>query len=87
MGLTELTVRMARYFDAEDDWLIEYKHPVDAFITRINTYDQPEPSARPSTRIRNCPQCHHGERGHDNTCDHCDWTREAWEAWAPDGAS
>ena len=47
LGLTELTVRMARYFDAEDDWLIEHKHPVDAFITRINTYDQPEPSAPP----------------------------------------
>ena len=31
-------------------------------------------------RIRNCPQCHAYERGHDDTCQSCDWTREAWEA-------
>ena len=32
------------------------------------------------SRIRNCPQCHAYERGHDDTCQSCDWTREAWEA-------
>ena len=36
-------------------------------------------------RIQNCPQCHAIERGHDDTCQHCDWTREAWEARATDG--
>ena len=31
-------------------------------------------------RVRNCPQCHTLERGHEDTCQHCDWTRAAWEA-------
>ena len=31
-------------------------------------------------RVRNCPQCHTQERGHEDTCQHCDWTREAWDA-------
>ena len=80
LGLRELTDRMARYLDAEDDWVLEHKHPIAAFITRINTYDAPPQPAQPSSRIRNCPQCHVQERGHDDTCDHCDWTREAWDA-------
>ena len=33
-------------------------------------------------RVRNCPQCHTQERGHDDTCQKCDWTREAWDARA-----
>ena len=31
-------------------------------------------------RIRNCPKCHTQDRGHEDTCQQCDWTREAWEA-------
>ena len=31
-------------------------------------------------RVRNCPQCRTLERGHEDTCQHCDWTRAAWEA-------
>ena len=31
-------------------------------------------------RLRNCPQCHTFDRGHDDRCEHCDWTREAWDA-------
>ena len=31
-------------------------------------------------RLRNCPKCREFDRGHDDTCQHCDWTREAWEA-------
>ena len=33
-------------------------------------------------RVRNCPQCHAFDRGNDDTCQHCDWTREAWDARA-----
>ena len=38
--------------------------------------------ARPLTysRIRNCPQCHADERGADDTCQRCSWTRDAWDA-------
>ena len=31
-------------------------------------------------RVLNCPKCHSVDRGHEDTCQHCDWTREAWEA-------
>ena len=31
-------------------------------------------------RVLNCPKCHSVDRGHDDTCQHCDWTRDAWEA-------
>ena len=31
-------------------------------------------------RLRNCPQCYTFDRGHDDRCEHCDWTREAWDA-------
>ena len=27
-------------------------------------------------RIRNCPKCHNIERGFEDSCQHCDWTRE-----------
>ena len=80
LGLDDLTARMARYLDDEADWLIEHKHPVATFITRINSYEAKAPPDRPTGRIRNCPQCHAQERGHDDTCDACDWTRAAWEA-------
>ena len=80
LGLEELTARMVRYLDDEAEWLLLNKHPVATFISRINTYDAPPPPVRPTNRIRNCPQCHTEERGHDDTCDHCDWTREAWDA-------
>ena len=49
--------------------------------------DQPQtrsttPDTTPSCyrRVRNCPQCHTLERGHNDTCQHCDWTRAAWDA-------
>ena len=52
--------------------------------------DQPQtrsttPDTTPSCyrRVRNCPQCHTLERGHDDTCQHCDWTRAAWLARGP----
>ena len=38
-------------------------------------------------RIRNCPKCHTFDRGHADTCQHCDWTREAWDARGTDGTS
>ena len=40
----------------------------------------PDPTPSYYGRVRNCPQCHTFERGHDDTCQHCDWTREAWDA-------
>ena len=49
----------------------------------------PERATTPDTTpscyrsVRNCPQCHTLERGHDDTCQHCDWTREAWDARGP----
>ena len=80
LGLEELTHRMARYLDDEDPWLLQHKHPVGGFIARVNSYEAQQP-VRPISRIRNCPnpKCRAEERGHDDTCDHCDWTREAWE--------
>ena len=85
LGLEELTDRMSRYLDDDDQWLLKHKHPVATFINRINSYEVKPPPPTPSSRIRNCPQCHAEERGHDDTCDHCDWTREAWEG-RTDGA-
>ena len=79
LGIAELTGRMTLYLEDPADWLIEHKHPIATFINRINSYEVPPPE-RPLGRIRNCPQCHADERGHDDTCQHCDWTREAWEA-------
>ena len=80
LGLDDLTARMARYLDDDAEWLLKHKHPVATFITRINSYDVEGPPDRPESRIRNCPQCHHPDgRGHDDRCDHCDWTRAAWE--------
>lgn len=41
------------------------------------------PAAVPSCcygRVRNCPQCHAYDRGHEDRCEHCPWTRAAWEA-------
>ena len=80
LGLDDLTARMARYLDDDAEWLLKHKHPVATFITRINSYDVEGPPDQPESRIRNCPQCHAMERGHDDTCDACDWTREAWDA-------
>ena len=81
LGLEELGQRMAQYLADDDDWLLQHKHPIGGFIARINSYEAPPASAvRPTARIRNCPQCHADERGHDDACDHCDWTRAAWEA-------
>ena len=55
--------------------------------------DQPQtrsttPAAASSCyrRVRNCPQCHTLERGHDDTCQHCSWTRAAWDARAAERA-
>ena len=82
LGLEELTHRMTRYLDDDhDEWLLRNKHPVGGFIARINSYELPE-QARPTSRIRNCPnpECRAEERGHDDRCAHCDWTREAWDA-------
>ena len=52
--------------------------------------DQPQtrsttPDTTPSCyrSVRNCPQCHTLERGHNDTCQHCDWTRAAWDARGP----
>ena len=42
--------------------------------------DNTPPDGYRGSRIRNCPQCHTLERGHDDTCQHCDWTRAAWLA-------
>ena len=79
LGLEELSRRMARYLEDEDAWLLQHKHPVGGFVARVNSYEAvPEPD-RPSSRVRNCPQCHAYERGHDDKCDSCDWTKEAWE--------
>ena len=78
LGVDELSRRMARYLADDDDWLLQHKHPVGGFIARINSYD--DVTARPSSRIRNCPQCHAPEREHDDRCAYCDWTRAAWEA-------
>ena len=80
LGIAELTGRMIQYLEDPADWLIEHKHPVATFINRINSYEVKAPPERPSSRIRNCPQCHAKEREHDDTCAHCDWTREAWES-------
>ena len=80
LGIDDLTNRISQYLADPSDWLIQHKHPVATFITRINSYEAQPPPARPTSRIRNCPQCHADERGHDDTCDHCDWTREAWDA-------
>ena len=81
LGLEEVTHRMTRYLDDEDPWLLLHKHPVGGFIARVNSYEAAPDPDRPSSRIRNCPnpECRAVERGHDDTCDHCDWTREAWE--------
>ena len=38
-------------------------------------------------RVRNCPQCHAYDRGAEDTCQHCDWSREAWDARATDGGT
>ena len=40
----------------------------------------PDPTPSYYGRVRNCPQCHTLERGHDDRCEQCDWTREAWDA-------
>ena len=37
------------------------------------------------SRIRNCPTCGACEREHEDRCQHCDWTREVWEARVIDG--
>ena len=37
------------------------------------------------SRIRNCPTCGAFEREHEDRCQHCDWTREVWEARVIDG--
>ena len=78
LGLEELSRRMARYLDDEDAWLLQHKHPVGGFIARVNSYEAPE-HVRPSSRVRNCPQCHALERKHEDRCAHCDWTRETWK--------
>ena len=45
-----------------------------------NTEQTINPDGYRGGRIRNCPQCHTHERGHEDTCQYCDWTREAWDA-------
>ena len=82
LGDDQLAARLERYMQDDSAWLIKHKHPLAVFINSINTYDSSPPPTpvRPTNRIRNCPQCHAEERGHDDTCDHCDWTRSAWEA-------
>ena len=60
----------------------------DDLPQRLSSTAIPEPDTEQTTnpdeyrgsRIRNCPQCHAYERGYDDTCQSCDWTREAWEA-------
>ena len=42
--------------------------------------DNTPPDGYRGSRIRNCPQCHTLDRGHDDTCQHCDWNRAAWDA-------
>ena len=43
--------------------------------------DKPaNPDGYRGTRIRNCPQCLSLERGFEDRCQSCDWTRAAWEA-------
>ena len=79
LGLEELTDRMSRYLDDEDPWLLKHKHPVAGFLARVNSYEAPAPPERPTSRVRNCPQCHAPEREHDDRCAHCDWTRETWK--------
>ena len=79
LGLDELGRRMAQYLADDDDWLLQHKHPIGGFIARINSYETPDPASH-TARIRNCPKCHAIEREHDDTCAHCDWTREAWES-------
>ena len=49
---------MIQYLEDPADWLIEHKHPVATFINRINSYEVKAPPERPTSRIRNCPQCH-----------------------------
>ena len=34
------------------------------------------PDGYRGTRIRNCPQCHTDERGYEDVCQYCNWTRE-----------
>ena len=83
LGTEEVRDRAARYLDDEDAWLLQHKHPVGGFIARINSYDVPDaqaPTGQNTALIRNCPQCHTLDRGHDDTCQHCDWTRAAWDA-------
>ena len=61
--------------------------PADCGAVCYQCGDRPQkrsttPDTTPSCfgRVRNCPQCHTQERGHEDTCQHCDWTREAWDA-------
>ena len=35
------------------------------------------PDGYRGSRIRNCPKCHESDRGFEDSCQHCDWTREA----------
>ena len=35
------------------------------------------PDGYRGSRIRNCPQCQAPERGHEDSCQSCDWTRES----------
>ena len=90
LGLEEVRDRAARYLDDQDAWLLQHKHPVGGFIARINSYDVPDapapPTSQETVRIRNCPKCHTLDRGHDDTCQHCDWTREEWDAGAAERA-
>ena len=75
LTVDDLLARADRFFDDDSDWLIQHKHPLSAFCQRINSYEAPEPTMRPSSRIRNCPKCGAMERGQDDACDSCDWTR------------
>ena len=43
------------------------------------------PDGYRGSRVRNCPQCHAEDRGHEDTCQHCSWTRAAWDARSTDG--
>ena len=69
--------------DCGRSWLAKYGPTCHACgdqprarATRTDT----NPSGWWRPRVRNCPACHSSDRGHDDTCQHCDWTREAWDA-------
>ena len=51
LGIGELNGRMIQYLADPSDWLIEHKHPVATFITRINSYEAKAPPDRPDRAV------------------------------------